>query len=147
MWYHSWLEWTWNHWQWLGSPPHSPKPPHQIQFSIISRTLVVGSLTILQPKPTVYFYLTHRYTLSGSSTLGQRGTGSDDNKEVPRITQISSITWTSPLGSLGTYLSWEPYPSHHNGFFSLLLELRDLAAEADQYRYYPNCTRLLTFSA
>ena len=41
----------------------------------------------------------------------------------------------------------EPYPSHHNGLFSPLLVLRDFAArEADQYRCYPNSTRLLTFS-
>ena len=44
-------------------------------------------------------------------------------------------------------LSWEPYPSHHNGLFSPLLVLRDFAAgESDQYRCYPNSTRLLTFS-
>ena len=42
---------------------------------------------------------------------------------------------------------WEPYPSYHNGLFSSLLVLRDFAArEADQYRCYPNSTRLLTFS-
>ena len=47
----------------------------------------------------------------------------------------------------GGGLLWEPYPSHHNGLFSPLLVLRDIAArEADQYRCYPNSTRLLTFS-
>ena len=38
------------------------------------------------------------------------------------------------------FLLWEPYPSYHNGLFSLLLVLRD------QYWCYPNSTRLLTFS-
>ena len=48
--------------------------------------------------------------------------------------------------NLVPYLLWELYPSHHNGLFSPLLVRRDFAArEADQYRYYPNSTRLLTF--
>ena len=48
---------------------------------------------------------------------------------------------------LGGGVLWEPYPSHHNGLFSPILVLRDFAArEADQYRCYPNSTRLITFS-
>ena len=44
--YHSGLEWTWERWQWRGTP-HSPKLQHYWNltirlFSVISRTLVGG---------------------------------------------------------------------------------------------------------
>ena len=39
-------------------------------------------------------------TLSDAATLGQSGSGSDDNKEVLCIPQRSSITGASPLDFL-----------------------------------------------
>ena len=50
--YHSGPEWTWEQWQWRGTP-HSPKLQHCWNltirlFSVISRTLVSGGLTPLQ---------------------------------------------------------------------------------------------------
>ena len=62
--YHSGPEWTWERWQWRGTP-HSPKLQHCWNltirlFSVISRALVGGGLIplqrssrcILQPQPT-----------------------------------------------------------------------------------------------
>ena len=50
--YHSGPEWTWEQWQWRGTP-HSPMLQHCWNltirlFSVISRTLVRGGLTPLQ---------------------------------------------------------------------------------------------------
>ena len=42
-------------------------------------------------------------TLSGVTTLGQNVSGSDDNEEVLRIPQSSSITGTSPSDYLVSY--------------------------------------------
>ena len=43
-----------------------------------------------------------------------------------------------PQEAVGWLVLWEPYPSHHNGLFSPLLELRDFAARgADQSRFAP----------
>ena len=58
---------------------------------------------------------------------------------------IKDLKETSPEFFSG-FMLWEPYLSHHNGLFSPLLVLRDFTSiEADQYRCYPNSTRLLTF--
>ena len=43
-------------------------------------------------------------TLSGATTPGQNGHGSNGNERVLRIPQISSITGTSPLDCLVPYL-------------------------------------------
>ena len=103
-------------------------------------------------------------TLSGGTTPGYSGPGSDGNEELLHIPQSSSITGTSPSYCLVSYIGhslgksysstemqsvysttpsqldqhaswviikkvlWEPYQSHHNGLFSLLLVLRDFAA-------------------
>ena len=50
--YHARLEWTWELWQWRGTP-HSSKSQHHWNltirlFSVISRTLIEGGLTPLQ---------------------------------------------------------------------------------------------------
>ena len=50
--YHSGPEWTWERWQWRGTP-HSPKFLHYwslvtILFSVISRTLIGANLTPLE---------------------------------------------------------------------------------------------------
>ena len=53
-------------------------------------------------------------TLSGATTLGQNGPGSDGNEEVPWIPQSSSITGTSPSDCLVSYAGHsleESYPS------------------------------------
>ena len=42
--------------------------------------------------------------LSGATTLGQRGPGSDGNEGVPYIPQSSSITGASPSDCLVSYL-------------------------------------------
>ena len=42
-------------------------------------------------------------TLSGATTLGQSEPGSNDNKEVLCIPQISNITWVSPSDCLVSY--------------------------------------------
>ena len=55
--------------------------------------------------------------------------------------------WVTHNFGLGPNLVlWEPYPSYHNGLFSPLLALEISLLEADQYRCYPNCTILFTFS-
>ena len=46
---------------------------------------------------------------------------------------------------LGGRVLWEPYPSYHNGFFSPLLVLEISLPGEEQYRCYPNSTRLLNF--
>ena len=43
-------------------------------------------------------------TLSGATTLGQSGSGTDGIEEVPHIPQSSSITGTSPSDCLVSYL-------------------------------------------
>ena len=53
--------------------------------------------------------------LSGTTTPGQSGSGSDGNKGVLRILQSPSITGTSPSDCLGSY------PGHSlGGGFTLL---------------------------
>ena len=42
-------------------------------------------------------------TLSGATTPGQKGSGSDGNKRILRISQSSRITWASLSGSLVSY--------------------------------------------
>ena len=54
--------------------------------------------------------------------------------------------YTLVLSGVGLFVFWEPYPSYHNGFFSPLLVLEISLRGPDQYRCYPNSTRLLTFS-
>ena len=67
--YHSGPEWTWEWWQWRGTQ-HSPKLQHYWNltirlFTVISRTLIVRSLTplqrsnwcILQPQVTGQYIL------------------------------------------------------------------------------------------
>ena len=53
-------------------------------------------------------------TLSGATTHGQAGPGSDDNEGIPRIPQSSGITDTSPSDCLVLYTGnslGESYPS------------------------------------
>ena len=121
-------EWTWE--QWRGTP-HSPKLQHCWNltirlFSVISRTLVRGgtlqfqtiqfsiSTTVSLSKTvlfqTIQFSISPQIssiwpldrTLSGTTTPGQSGLGSDGNEGVLRIPQ-SSITGTSPSNCLISY--------------------------------------------
>ena len=61
------------------------------------------------------FILPIDMALSGATTLGQSGPGSDGNEVVPCISQSSSIIWTSPADCLVSYpghsLGGGSYPS------------------------------------
>ena len=67
-------------------------------------------------------------TLSGATTLGQSGPGSDDKEEVLCIPQCSSITGTSPSDCLVTY----PRHSLRESYHSVVLQLVWSTALDDQ---------------
>ena len=62
--------------------------------------------------PTIQFNISTQFnsfwsidrTLSGATTLGQSGPGSDDNEDVLRIPQSPGITGTSPTDRFVSYL-------------------------------------------
>ena len=83
--YHAGPEWTWERWQWRGTP-HSPKPLHHWNltirlFSVISRILVRGGLPLCRGAVNVFYSpwasLDHR--------LGML--------VLPSITQMISSDW------------------------------------------------------
>ena len=120
--YHCGPEWTWEWLQWRGTP-HSPKPQHCWNltiwlFSVISMTLVGGVLPFCREAVSVFYWVKFRIStqfssiwpidraLSGATTLGQSGPGSDGNKGVLCISHSSSITGTSPSDCLVSNLGY-----------------------------------------
>ena len=71
--------------------------------SILLKSFVCTELNVKS------FYLTHSRTLSGATTPGQTGPGSNGNEEVLCIPQRSSITEASPSDCLVSY------PGHSSG--------------------------------
>ena len=76
----------------------------QFRVSSVSMSKTVQFHTIQFSKSTQFssIWPVDR-TLSGATTLGQSGPGSDSNEEVLRISQSSIITGTSPSDSLELY--------------------------------------------
>ena len=67
--------------------------------SLLHYIIEVHSLNVKQ------FYLTHRYDLSGATSPGQNGPGSDGNGGVLRIPQIFCLTGVLPSDCFVSYLS------------------------------------------
>ena len=73
---------------------------------------------------TIQFSISTRFSsiwpidrnLSGATTQGQSGPGSDGNEGVPCILQSSSITGTSPSDCLVSYPGYSFYPSAEKQF-------------------------------
>ena len=113
--YHSGSEWTWEWWQWKGTP-HSPKLIICLYTVYCFRVLLFNANNWIKHQSndqTGQFSISHLFALS--SNVKQSGPGSDGYKRVLHIPQCFGIIIASPLNCLISYpghlFGWRSYPS------------------------------------